>query len=62
MVPGVRPSWAGADDQKRVMTPAEAMRAGATHLVIGRPILKAADPAEAARRIAQEIAGSPAAA
>ncbi|MCC6467198.1 MAG: orotidine-5'-phosphate decarboxylase [Alphaproteobacteria bacterium] len=62
MVPGVRPSWAGADDQKRVMTPAEAMRAGATHLVIGRPILKAADPAEAARRIAQEIAGAPAAA
>lgn len=62
MVPGVRPSWAGADDQKRVMTPAEAMRAGATHLVIGRPILKAADPAEAARRIAQEVAGSPAAA
>jgi orotidine-5'-phosphate decarboxylase len=62
MVPGVRPSWAGADDQKRVMTPAEAMRAGATHLVIGRPILKASDPAEAARRIAQEIAGSPAAA
>ncbi|MCC7048654.1 MAG: orotidine-5'-phosphate decarboxylase [Alphaproteobacteria bacterium] len=62
MVPGVRPSWAGADDQKRVMTPAEAMRAGATHLVIGRPILRAADPAEAARRIAQEIAGAPAAA
>jgi orotidine-5'-phosphate decarboxylase len=62
MVPGVRPNWSGADDQKRVMTPAEAMRAGATHLVVGRPIMKAAEPAEAARRIAQEIAGSPAAA
>jgi orotidine-5'-phosphate decarboxylase len=62
MVPGVRPSWAGADDQKRVMTPAEAMRAGATHLVIGRPIMKAADPLEAARRIVAEIDGAPVAA
>jgi orotidine-5'-phosphate decarboxylase len=57
MVPGVRPAWAAAGDQKRVMTPAEAMRAGATHLVIGRPITKAADPLEAARRIAGELAG-----
>jgi orotidine-5'-phosphate decarboxylase len=56
MVPGVRPAWSDAGDQKRVMTPAEAMRAGASHLVIGRPITKAADPAEAARRIAQELA------
>jgi len=55
MVPGVRPAWADAGDQKRVMTPAEAMRAGATHLVIGRPITQAADPAEAARRIAGEL-------
>jgi len=62
MVPGVRPTWSGADDQKRVMTPAEAMRAGATHLVIGRPITKAADPAGAASRIAEEIAGRNAAA
>jgi orotidine-5'-phosphate decarboxylase len=38
------------------MTPAEAMRAGATHLVIGRPITRAADPVEAARRIAAELA------
>lgn len=57
MVPGVRPAWAAAGDQKRVMTPAEAMRAGATHLVVGRPITKAADPLEAARRIAGELAG-----
>lgn len=62
MVPGVRPSWSAADDQKRVMTPAEAMRAGATHLVIGRPITRAADPAGAAKRIADEIAGRDAAA
>ncbi len=55
MVPGVRPTWADAGDQKRVMTPAEAMRAGATHLVIGRPITKAADPLEAAKRIAGEF-------
>lgn len=55
MVPGVRPAWAEAGDQKRVMTPAEAMRAGATHLVIGRPITKAADPLDAARRIAGEF-------
>ena len=55
MVPGVRPVWAEAGDQKRVMTPAEAMRAGATHLVIGRPITKAADPLAAAKRIAQEF-------
>jgi orotidine-5'-phosphate decarboxylase len=57
IVPGVRPEWAGADDQKRVMTPAEAVAAGADYLVIGRPITRAADPAEAARRIADEIAG-----
>jgi orotidine-5'-phosphate decarboxylase len=57
IVPGVRPEWAGTDDQKRVMTPAEAVAAGADYLVIGRPITRAADPAEAARRIADEIAG-----
>jgi orotidine-5'-phosphate decarboxylase len=62
MVPGVRPPWAGSDDQKRVTTPADAMRAGATHLVIGRPILAAADPAAAARRIAAELGGGPPAA
>jgi len=55
IVPGVRPVWAGADDQKRVMTPAEAVAAGADYLVIGRPITRAADPADAARRIADEI-------
>ena len=56
IVPGVRPDWAGADDQKRIMTPAEAIAVGADYLVIGRPITRAADPAEAAGRIADEIA------
>jgi orotidine-5'-phosphate decarboxylase len=62
VVPGIRPSWADAGDQKRVMTPAEAARRGADYLVIGRPITAAADPAVAARRIAAEIvAAEPAA-
>ena len=55
VVPGVRPEWAGADDQKRIMTPGEAVAAGANHLVIGRPITKSTDPVGAARRIAEEI-------
>jgi len=55
VTPGVRPVWAASGDQKRVMTPAEAAAAGADYLVVGRPITGAADPAEAARRIAQEI-------
>lgn len=55
VVPGVRPSWAAAGDQQRVMTPAEAARLGADHLVIGRPITAATDPAAAARRIAAEM-------
>jgi orotidine-5'-phosphate decarboxylase len=55
MVPGIRPSWAAANDQKRITTPRDAMAAGATLLVIGRPITAAADPAEAARRIMEEI-------
>ncbi len=56
VAPGIRPSWAASGDQKRVMTPAEAARAGADVLVVGRPITGADDPADAARRIAAEIA------
>lgn len=55
MVPGIRPKGADAQDQKRVMTPVDAMQAGATHLVIGRPITGAADPTRAAHDIIQSL-------
>ncbi len=55
MVPGIRPVWAGTGDQKRVMSPAQALAVGADYLVIGRPLTEAADPADAARRIAAEM-------
>ena len=55
VVPGIRPTWAATDDQKRVETPADTVAAGADYLVIGRPITESQDPAEAARRIADEI-------
>ncbi len=58
VTPGVRPAGAAADDQKRIATPADAIRAGADHVVVGRPITAAADPAAAARAIAAEIAGA----
>lgn len=51
MVPGIRPAGSASNDQKRVMTPPEALKAGATHLVIGRPITQADDPAQAAADI-----------
>ncbi len=60
VTPGVRPQWATANDQKRIMTPADAIRVGADYLVIGRPILKPpaeiGSPVDAAKRIADEIA------
>jgi len=55
VVPGIRPAGADAGDQKRVMTPARAIADGATHLVVGRPIHRAADPAAAADAIVAEI-------
>ena len=57
VTPGVRPAGAELGDQKRVETPAAALRAGADHLVVGRPIWKAADPAAAAQAILSEIRG-----
>ena len=55
VIPGVRPAGSDAGDQKRTATPAEAVRGGATHLVVGRPISQADSPAEAFDRIAREI-------
>ena len=55
VIPGIRPAWSEAGDQKRVLTPAEALAKGADLLVIGRPITAAADPAEAALRIKAEL-------
>ena len=55
ITPGVRPAGAAVGDQKRVATPADAVRDGATHLVVGRPILAAPDPAAAAAAILMEI-------
>jgi orotidine-5'-phosphate decarboxylase len=55
VVPGVRPASAASDDQKRIATPADAVKAGADYLVIGRPITRAPDPVAAARAIAAEL-------
>lgn len=56
VTPGVRPKGAAMDDQKRAATPKEALEAGATHLVVGRPITAAPDPVEAVRAIVAEMA------
>ncbi len=58
VTPGVRPAGAAVGDQKRVATPADAVRDGATHLVVGRPVLAAPDPALAARNILSEMAAA----
>lgn len=58
VTPGVRPSFAALDDQKRVTTPADAIAAGSDYLVIGRPISAAADPVGAAEKILDEIAAA----
>jgi orotidine-5'-phosphate decarboxylase len=55
MVPGIRPAGSATGDQKRVMTPRQAVTLGANHLVIGRPITEAADPEAAAQAIAREL-------
>jgi orotidine-5'-phosphate decarboxylase len=56
MVPGIRPAGAATGDQKRVMTPRDAVAQGADYLVIGRPITQAPDPAQAARNIVEGLA------
>jgi orotidine-5'-phosphate decarboxylase len=55
VVPGIRPSGARSNDHARVLTPAEAMEAGADRLVVGRPITESTDPAAAARAILEEM-------
>ena len=57
VTPGIRSAGSAADDQKRIMTPARAIWAGADYLVVGRPILEASDPRRAADDIVAEIAG-----
>lgn len=56
LTPGVRPAWAARDDQKRIMTPGEAVRSGADYIVIGRPVLKADDRKAAVLKVLEEIA------
>lgn len=56
VTPGVRPAWAGADDQARAATPADALANGASHLVVGRPITAASDPRDAALKVSAEMA------
>jgi orotidine-5'-phosphate decarboxylase len=56
ITPGVRPSWAAANDQKRFTTPNEALKSGADYLVIGRPITASPDPRAAVERLLKEIA------
>ena len=58
VIPGIRPAGAAIGDQKRVAGPAEALRLGASYLVVGRPITQAVNPAEAARAILEEMAQS----
>ncbi len=55
ITPGIRPSWADIDDQKRTMTPAEALSKGADYLVMGRAIVSQPDPVEALMRVEEEL-------
>ena len=58
VTPGIRPSASAIDDQRRVLTPAEAIDAGADILVVGRPVTRANSPVEAAQKITEEMAGA----
>lgn len=58
VTPGIRPSGSDVGDQKRIMTPADAIKAGSTHLVVGRPITASDDPQKSAQNIVNEIANA----
>ncbi|MGB7266838.1 MAG: orotidine 5'-phosphate decarboxylase / HUMPS family protein, partial [Terracidiphilus sp.] len=58
VVPGIRPAGSQTGDQKRIATPADALRSGASYLVVGRPITQAPDPAKAAEAILSEMAAA----
>ena len=58
VTPGVRPTWAAANDQSRIATPSMALENGATHLVVGRPITKAENKIDAVNRILKEMEGA----
>ncbi|MBI5687488.1 MAG: orotidine-5'-phosphate decarboxylase [Verrucomicrobia bacterium] len=53
--PGIRPAWSEKGDQNRIVTPCDAVKAGADYIVVGRPILAAPNPAEAAKRVIEEM-------
>ncbi len=55
VTPGVRPTWAAVNDQKRIMTPGDAIRAGADHIVVGRPITRADSPRQMAQAVLAEL-------
>jgi len=55
VAPGIRPAWAAAQDQKRILTPAQAVRKGADYIVIGRPIIKDPNPRNAFQKILEEL-------
>jgi orotidine-5'-phosphate decarboxylase len=60
VTPGIRPAWSvvDRDDQQRIVTPAQAVKNGADFIVVGRPIRDAGNPADAAKRIAAEVASA----
>ncbi|MBF0494457.1 MAG: orotidine 5'-phosphate decarboxylase, partial [Candidatus Omnitrophica bacterium] len=55
VTPGIRPLWSAANDQKRIVTPKDAIKNGATYIVVGRPIIGDKDPLEAAKRVLDEM-------